>query len=40
MSVDILSDSASPRSQRRRNFKGEGYRDETILKSPLSILRG
>ncbi|WP_339057414.1 hypothetical protein [Candidatus Regiella endosymbiont of Tuberolachnus salignus] len=26
MSVDILRDSASTRSQRRRNLKGEGYR--------------
>ncbi|WP_260200175.1 hypothetical protein [Candidatus Regiella insecticola] len=25
MSVDILSDSANTRSQRRRNLKGEGY---------------
>ncbi|GFN45211.1 putative CDP-glycerol:Poly(glycerophosphate) glycerophosphotransferase [Candidatus Regiella insecticola] len=25
MSVDILRDSASTRSQRRRNLKGEGY---------------
>ncbi|WP_260200027.1 hypothetical protein [Candidatus Regiella insecticola] len=26
MSVDILRDSASARSQRRRNLKGEGYK--------------
>ncbi|WP_339057140.1 hypothetical protein [Candidatus Regiella endosymbiont of Tuberolachnus salignus] len=33
MSVDILRDSASTRSQRRRNLKGEGYMPKNICHS-------
>ncbi|WP_235949891.1 DUF1640 domain-containing protein [Candidatus Regiella insecticola] len=32
MSVDILRDSASTRSQRRRNLKGEGYTHNFVKK--------
>ncbi|WP_339056463.1 hypothetical protein [Candidatus Regiella endosymbiont of Tuberolachnus salignus] len=36
MSVDILRDSASDRSQRRRNLKGEGYNK----RATISLHRG
>ncbi|WP_339058151.1 hypothetical protein [Candidatus Regiella endosymbiont of Tuberolachnus salignus] len=38
MSVDILRDSASTRSQRRRNLKGEGY--NKLLQRLLPALLG